>query len=126
MGGKTIFWASLAGIVGMQRIFISGIGVVSCLGNDRKTFWKNITAGQCGIDRLVLHDTKDLDVNIGGEVKDLNEARININDLVSTRKMDRASQFCRARGSRSPRRRRLPTKELGENVAVIIGADSPT
>ncbi len=77
----------------MQRIFISGIGVVSCLGNDRKTFWKNITAGQCGIDRLVLHDTKDLDVNIGGEVKDLNEARINVNDLVSTRKMDRASQF---------------------------------
>ncbi len=48
---------------------------------------------QCGIDRLVLHDTKDLDVNIGGEVKDLNEARINVNDLVSTRKMDRASQF---------------------------------
>ena len=71
----------------MQRIFISGIGVVSCLGNDRRTFWNNIINSQCGIDRLALHDTKDLEVHIGGEVRDLNEDRINVNDLVSTRKM---------------------------------------
>ncbi|MFN9719777.1 MAG: beta-ketoacyl-[acyl-carrier-protein] synthase family protein [Planctomycetota bacterium] len=106
----------------MQRIFISGIGVVSCLGNDRKTFWKNITAGQCGIDRLVLHDTKDLEVNIGGEVRDLNEDRINVNDLVSTRKMDRASQFAVHAAHEALEDAGLPTKELGENVAVIIGA----
>ncbi|MFY8056450.1 MAG: beta-ketoacyl synthase N-terminal-like domain-containing protein, partial [Planctomycetaceae bacterium] len=52
----------------MQRIFISGIGVVSCLGNDRRTFWKNIISSQCGISTLTEHDTKDLEVNIGGEV----------------------------------------------------------
>ena len=106
----------------MQRIFISGIGVVSCLGNDRRTFWNNIINSQCGIDRLALHDTTDLEVNIGGEVRDLNEARINVNDLVSTRKMDRASQFAVHAAHEALEDAGLPTKDIGENAAVIIGA----
>ena len=106
----------------MQRIFISGIGVVSCLGNDRQTFWKNLTSGQCGIDRLTQHDTTDLEVNIGGEVRDLNENRINVNDLVSARKMDRASQFAVHAAHEALDDAGLPTSNLGENVAVIMGA----
>ncbi len=106
----------------MQRIYISGIGVVSCLGNDRQTLWKNLTTGQCGIDRLTAHDTKDLDVWIGGEVKGLDDDRININDLVSTRKMDRASQFAVHAAHEALEDAGLPTKDLGENVAVIMGA----
>jgi 3-oxoacyl-[acyl-carrier-protein] synthase II len=106
----------------MQRIFISGIGVVSCLGNDRRTFWNNLITGQCGIDRLLEHDTKDLEVNIGGEVRNLNEERINVNDLVSTRRMDRASQFAVHAAHEALEDAGLPTKDLGENVAVIIGA----
>lgn len=106
----------------MQRIFISGIGVVSCLGNDRRTFWNNLITGQCGIDRLLEHDTKDLEVNIGGEVRNLNEDRINVNDLVSTRRMDRASQFAVHAAHEALEDAGLPTKDLGENVAVIIGA----
>jgi 3-oxoacyl-[acyl-carrier-protein] synthase II len=106
----------------MQRIFISGIGVVSCLGSNRQTFWNNLITGQCGIDRLTLHDTKDLEVNIGGEVRDLNDARINVNDLVSTRKMDRASQFAVHAAHEALEDAGLPTQDLGENVAVIMGA----
>jgi 3-oxoacyl-[acyl-carrier-protein] synthase II len=106
----------------MQRIFISGIGVVSCLGNDRRTFWNNLITGQCGIDRLLDHDTKDLEVNIGGEVRNLNEDRINVNDLVSTRRMDRASQFAVHAAHEALEDAGLPTTDLGENVAVIIGA----
>ncbi len=106
----------------MQRIFISGIGVVSCLGSDRQTFWKNLSTAQCGIDRLTQHDVRDLEVNIGGEVRDLNEDRINVNDLVSTRKMDRASQFAVHAAHEALEDAGLPTKDLGENVAVIMGA----
>ena len=75
----------------MQRIFISGIGVVSCLGNNRQTFWKNLKTSQCGIDRMTEHDIRDMEVVIGGEVRNMDVGRINVNDLVSTRKMDRAS-----------------------------------
>lgn len=106
----------------MQRIFISGIGVASCLGNDRRTFWKNIISSQCGIDTLKIHDTRDMEVNIGGEVRDLTESRINVNDNVSTRKMDRASQFAVHAAHEALEDAGLPTSNIGENAAVILGA----
>lgn len=106
----------------MQRIFITGIGVVSCLGNDRRSFWRKLTAGECGIDQLTEHDTKDMEVTIGGEVRNLNADRINVNDLVSTRKMDRASQFAVHAAHEALEDAGLPTVGVGENAAVIIGA----
>ncbi|MEZ6032689.1 MAG: beta-ketoacyl-ACP synthase II [Planctomycetaceae bacterium] len=106
----------------MQRIFISGIGVVCCLGNDRRTFWKNITTSQCGIDRLTEHDIRDMEVTIGGEVRNMDAGRINVNDLVSARKMDRASQFAVHAAHEALEDAGLPTTDIGENAAVIIGA----
>lgn len=106
----------------MQRIFISGIGVVSCLGSDRRTFWNNLKSGQCGIDRLTAHDVRDMEVDIGGEVLDLDDSRINVNDLVATRKMDRASQFAVHAAHEALEDAGLPTKDVGENAAVILGA----
>lgn len=79
-------------------------------------------SSQCGIDTLTEHDTKDLEVNIGGEVKNLNEARINVNDQVSARKMDRASQFAVHASYEALEDAGLPVAALGENVAVILGA----
>ena len=57
----------------MERIFISGLGFATCLGNDRETFWKNLTNGVCGIDTLKVHDTTDLPVNIGVEVLEVDK-----------------------------------------------------
>ena len=68
----------------MERIFISGLGFATCLGNDRDTFWKNLVSGVCGIDTLKMHDTAGLSVTIGGEVPEMDVSRINVNDLVST------------------------------------------
>lgn len=106
----------------MERVFVSGLGLATCLGNDRETFWKNITNGACGIDTLQIHDTTDLDVNIGGEIRDIDKSRINVNELVNTKKMDRASQFAVLAAHEALEDAGLPTTNLGENVAVIIGA----
>ena len=106
----------------MKRIFISGIGIVSCLGNDRRTVWNNLINGHCGIDTLTEHDTTDMEVNIGGEVKGMDPSRINVNDLVSTRKMDRASQFAVHAAHEALEDAGLPVKDVGEDAAVIIGA----
>jgi 3-oxoacyl-[acyl-carrier-protein] synthase II len=106
----------------MQRVFISGIGVASCLGNDRTTFWKNLVNGECGIDRLQAHDATDLGVTIGGEVRDLDHERINVNDQVSARKMDPASRFAVYAAHEALEDAGLPTADLGEDVAVVIGA----
>ena len=68
----------------MERIFISGLGLATSIGTNRKTFWENLTAGKCGIDTLKIHDTTDLSVTIGAEVADLDPARINVNAVSYT------------------------------------------
>jgi len=35
-----------------RRVVVTGIGVVSPLGNDLDTLWKNLVAGKCGIQRI--------------------------------------------------------------------------
>lgn len=106
----------------MERIFISGLGFATCLGNDRQTFWDSLMAGKCGIDKLELHDTTDLSVDIGGEVRDLDASRINVNDLVSTKKMDRASQFAVYAAHEALEDAGLPKSDIGDRAAVILGA----
>ncbi|MBR2832545.1 MAG: beta-ketoacyl-ACP synthase II [Oscillospiraceae bacterium] len=54
----------------MKRVAVTGIGVVSPLGNDTKTFWKNLTNGVCGIGPITKFDTADYKVKVAGEVRD--------------------------------------------------------
>ena len=60
----------------MRRIAITGIGVVSPLGNTAERFWSNLTAGRSGIGPITLFDASALPVRIGGEVKDLDLERL--------------------------------------------------
>lgn len=106
----------------MQRVFISGIGITSCLGNDWKSNWNQLKAGKCGLDTLKLHDTTDLEVTIGGEVRDLDLARVNVSDVVSAKRMDRATQFSVFAAHEALQDAGLPTANIGERASVIMGA----
>ena len=53
-----------------RRVVITGIGVVTPLGNDLQTFWQNLLTGQSGIGPVTRFDTTKFDCKIGGEVKD--------------------------------------------------------
>lgn len=57
-----------------RRVVITGIGVVSPLGNDLDTLWKNLLAGQCGIDRITQFDPTAFDTKIAAEVKNFDPA----------------------------------------------------
>jgi len=52
-----------------RRVVITGIGTVTALGHDIETFWQNIIAGQCGIDRISAFDPANYDCKIAAEVK---------------------------------------------------------
>lgn len=52
-----------------MRVVITGIGVISPVGNDAKTFWKNLTDGVCGVDTITRFDASRLQVNLDAEVK---------------------------------------------------------
>jgi 3-oxoacyl-[acyl-carrier-protein] synthase II len=54
----------------MTRVFVTGLGAVSPIGNDVPTFWKNLTDGVSGAGQITAFDASDFPVRIGCEVKD--------------------------------------------------------
>ena len=53
-----------------RRVVVTGMGVISPLGHEVDTFWKNVVAGQCGIDKITRFDAAAFDCQIAGEVRD--------------------------------------------------------
>ena len=51
---------------------VTGMGVVSCVGNDVDTFWDNLKNGRCGIDYITEFPTDGLPVKIAGKVRNFN------------------------------------------------------
>jgi 3-oxoacyl-[acyl-carrier-protein] synthase II len=53
----------------MNRVVVTGMGVISPIGNNLSTFWENLISGKCGIDFITKFDTTELKVKIAAEVK---------------------------------------------------------
>jgi 3-oxoacyl-[acyl-carrier-protein] synthase II len=53
----------------MKRVALTGIGAVTPLGNDAKTTWKRLLAGESGIDFIQAFDASEFPVRIAGEVR---------------------------------------------------------
>ncbi len=106
----------------MQRVFISGVGLVCPLGNDRKTVWQQLLAGQSGISQLTQIDVSDLEVKIGGEVRGFDPKCVEVNERTAARKMDRASLFAVGAALQALQDAGLSEHPLGRNGAVVLGA----
>lgn len=74
-----------------ERVVVTGIGVVSPLGNTKEELWKNIISGNCGIDRITKFDVKDYSVKLAAEVKDFDPTK-HLNRKES-RRMDPFCQY---------------------------------
>jgi len=55
-----------------RRVVVTGLGVISPVGNDVPTAWGNLVAGKSGIGTITRFDAKDFRVRIAGEVKGFN------------------------------------------------------
>src|ERR1041385_7840375 len=75
-----------------RRVVITGLGVVSSLGHDIDTFWNNLIAGRCGIDKITLFDTSAYDCQVAAEVRDFNPLPSFPNPK-ELRRTDRFTQF---------------------------------
>src|SRR5437870_10450409 len=53
----------------MRRVVVTGLGLVTPLGGDVETSWKNLIAGKSGIGPITRFDTSDQKARIAGEVK---------------------------------------------------------
>jgi 3-oxoacyl-[acyl-carrier-protein] synthase II len=75
-----------------RRVVVTGMGVVTPLGHDLNTFWQNLIAGQCGIDKISAFDAAAFDTQIAGEVKNFDPAPA-FPSPKEIRRTDRFSQF---------------------------------
>lgn len=75
----------------MKRIVITGMGAVTPVGIGVDEYWKNITAGESGIDTIKTFDPSELAVQIAGEVKNFNPSDYLAKDLI--RKTDPFMQY---------------------------------
>lgn len=66
----------------MNRVVITGMGVVSALGNDVETFWNNIVNGKNGIDLITSFNTEQFESKYAAEIKNIDYAGIPKRDLL--------------------------------------------
>ncbi|MDR2517428.1 MAG: beta-ketoacyl-ACP synthase II [Spirochaetaceae bacterium] len=79
---------------GKKRVVVTGMGVISPVGNSVEEFKNALIAGKSGIGPITLFDTEGFDVRIAGEVKNFNPA--DWIDKKDARKMARFTQFAAA------------------------------
>jgi 3-oxoacyl-[acyl-carrier-protein] synthase II len=58
-----------------RRVLVTGLGIVTSLGQEVETFWRRLLAGESGISRIERFDTSAFTVKIGGEIKDFDPAK---------------------------------------------------
>jgi len=104
-----------------RRVVITGLGVVSPVGSDLETFWKNLTAGKSGISRITKFDPTDYPVQIAAEVKDFEPTKYF--DKKEVRRLDPFIQFAVGAADQAVKMAGLEESEVDkERVGVIIGS----
>ena len=104
----------------MHRAVITGMGVVSPVGNNLDDFWNNLIEGKSGIGLLTRFDTADLPTKVAGEVKNF-EPTDWINKKES-RHMDRFAQFAIAAGKMAVQDSGLDLEKLDkERAGAVMG-----
>lgn len=92
--GKLMLHAHL-----QKRVVVTGMGVVSSIGQDLDTFFDSLCAGKSGISRIESFDVTDWSTQIAGEVKDFEAG-----ELVSrkmARRLDRSIMFSLVAGKKA-------------------------
>lgn len=105
-----------------RRVVVTGIGIVSPVGNDLTTNWHNITNGISGIDKITRFDPSNLATHIAGEVK--NFTTEGFIDTKEARRVDRFIQLGIVAGVQAVRDSGLEGYDAldKDRVGLIIGS----
>lgn len=104
-----------------RRVVITGLGVVSPVGNGKEEFWNNLLAGKPGVGPITQFDATDFPVRIAGEVKDFDPVAL-VGDRKTVRHMDRYTQFAVAAAKMAVADAKLDmTKEDPDMAGTLIG-----
>lgn len=108
-----------------RRVVVTGLGVVSPIGNSVELFWENLCDGVCGIDFIKSIPTEDLQSNIAGEVKDFNPEEYGI-EKPFVRKQDKFTLYAVAAAWQAMNQSGLDSSEDGNidpfRLGVYVGS----
>jgi len=105
-----------------ERVVVTGMGVVTPIGNDLESFWANLVAGKSGIERVTDYDlSTGYSTQIAGTVKGFDpEMWVDARDA---RRLDRTILFAVAAAKMALRNAGLdPQAWDPERVGVVIGS----
>lgn len=111
---------SPAGKTARLRVFVTGLGAVTPLGNDRGEFWRRLCAGESGVGPITSFDAGDFSTRFAAEVKDFDAGQLI--GKKESRRMDRFTQFAFVAAREAIADARFPEeKSARDRVGVVLG-----
>ena len=105
----------------MRRVVVTGIGMITPVGNNTSDSWNAVKNGECGIGPITHYDTTGRKVTLAGEVKGYDPAATI--DPKELRKMDRFVQFAMTAASEAVESSGIDfASENSERAGVIISS----
>ncbi len=104
-----------------RRVVITGLGIVSPVGNEVEAAWSSIVAGRSGIGPITRVDTATYPTHFGGEIRDLDLAPyLSPKDA---RRMDAFMQYGVVAGMQAMRDSGFVVTEANsERVGILMGS----
>ncbi|MEA3150433.1 MAG: 3-oxoacyl-[acyl-carrier-protein] synthase [Gammaproteobacteria bacterium] len=104
-----------------RRVVVTGLGIVSPVGNDVTSAWASILAGRSGIGPVTRVDTKTFSTHFGGEIRQLDlEPYISVKDA---RRMDAFMQYGVVAGMQAMRDSGfVVTEENADRIGILMGS----
>ena len=106
----------------MRRVAVTGMGVISPVGNDRSSFWNNLIAGKNGIGLLTRFDTSEQKVKVAAQVEDFDP--VQYMERAQVRKTDLFAQYAMAAAVQAMQDAGLCANEniQPERLGVYVGS----
>lgn len=105
-----------------RRVVITGIGVVSPVGNNKEDFWKNVLAGKSGIKNISVFDTTEYSTHFGGEISGY-DPKIYFKDFKDARRADRFTQLGMGAAKMAVTDSGIDAGDLNpERIGVMVGS----
>ncbi len=105
-----------------RRVVVTGLGVISPVGNNVSAFWQGIIEGRTGIDKITVFDTSGFDSRIGGEIKGFKPQDYGIRPR-DLRRMEKFVQYATAASKQAVDDSNLDLdNEDRSRIGVLIGS----
>jgi len=108
-------------VIPLNRVVVTGMGVITPIGNSVEEFWSNLKDGVSGIDRVNRFDVAQFTTQIAGEVKSFDASKYI--ERKEVRRMDLTQQYAIACAQQAFDQAGLGSDSLDpERAGVVVGS----